>query len=60
MIAGVHVYSAKILGDLFERARVPWLGKTSHSALWNKKKGKEEVISDLNYLVRVTYLLGAY
>ena len=49
---------SKAAGDLFERACDPWIGKTIHCALWNKKRGKKEVISDLNYLLNVTYLLG--
>lgn len=49
---------SKAPGDLFERACDPWIGKTSQSALWNKKRGKKEVISDLNYILDVTYLLG--
>lgn len=39
----------------FERAYVFWIEKVSYSALWNQKRGKKEVISDLSFLLHVTY-----
>lgn len=60
MIVSVYVYLVKFFGDLFERVYVFRVGKRSYFVFWNKKRGKEEVISDFNFLLYVVGLLGVY